>query len=214
MVIDNQKSGKMLTKEQLKILSVFKKGLFPQLTFRQIKEKAKQKSNNLIQGAIKEFKRQEIIKTKKTGDVTTYSLNYDNNLTYSYLNLINDLEIAKNKLLPKEILNTLQWRISRNTQLFILIVFGSYAKSKADEKSDLDIAVIIKSEETKKEILPFIETLKRRELINIDYHFFTEADFIEMLNEEQENVGKQIYKNSIIYYNFISYLNMIRKENE
>lgn len=214
MVIDNQKSGKMLTKEQLKILSVFKKGLFPQLTFRQIKEKAKQKSNNLIQGAIKEFKRQEIIKTKKIGDVTTYSLNYDNNLTYSYLNLINDLEIAKNKLLPKEILNTLQWRISRNTQLFILIVFGSYAKSKADEKSDLDIAVIIKSEETKKEILPFIETLKRRELINIDYHFFTEADFIEMLNEEQENVGKQIYKNSIIYYNFISYLNMIRKENE
>lgn len=214
MVIDNQKSGKMLTKEQLKILSVFKKGLFPQLTFRQIKEKAKQKSNNLIQGAIKEFKRQEIIKTKKTGDVTTYSLNYDNNLTYSYLNLINDLEIAKNKLLPKEILNTLQWRISRNTQLFILIVFGSYAKSKADEKSDLDIAVIIKSEETKKEILPFIETLKRRELINIDYHVFTEADFIEMLNEEQENVGKQIYKNSIIYYNFISYLNMIRKENE
>jgi len=214
LVIDNQKSGKMLTKEQLKILSVFKKGLFPQLTFRQIKEKAKQKSNNLIQGAIKEFKRQEIIKTKKTGDVTTYSLNYDNNLTYSYLNLINDLEIAKNKLLPKEILNTLQWRISRNTQLFILIVFGSYAKSKADEKSDLDIAVIIKSEETKKEILPFIETLKRRELINIDYHFFTEADFIEMLNEEQENVGKQIYKNSIIYYNFISYLNMIRKENE
>jgi len=204
----------MLTKEQLKILSVFKKGLFPQLTFRQIKEKAKQKSNNLIQGAIKEFKRQEIIKTKKTGDVTTYSLNYDNNLTYSYLNLINDLEIAKNKLLPKEILNTLQWRISRNTQLFILIVFGSYAKSKADEKSDLDIAVIIKSEETKKEILPFIETLKRRELINIDYHVFTEADFIEMLNEEQENVGKQIYKNSIIYYNFISYLNMIRKENE
>ena len=214
MVIDNQKSGKMLTKEQLKILSVFKKGLFPQLTFRQIKEKAKQKSNNLIQGAIKEFKRQEIIKTKKIGDVTTYSLNYDNNLTYSYLNLINDLEIAKNKLLPKEILNTLQWRISRNTQLFILIVFGSYAKSKADEKSDLDIAVIIKSEETKKEILPFIETLKRRELINIDYHVFTEADFIEMLNEEQENVGKQIYKNSIIYYNFISYLNMIRKENE
>ena len=214
MVIDNQKSGKMLTKEQLKILSVFKKRLFFQLTFKQIKEKAKQKSNNLIQRAIKEFKRQEKMKTKKIGDVTTYSLNYDNNLTYSYLNLINDLEIAKNKLLPKEILNTLQWRISRNTQLFILIVFGSYAKSKADEKSDLDIAVIIKSEETKKEILPFIETLKRRELINIDYHVFTEADFIEMLNEEQENVGKQIYKNSIIYYNFISYLNMIRKENE
>lgn len=214
MVIGNQKSGKMLTKEQLKILSVFKKRLFFQLTFRQIKEKAKQKSNNLIQRAIKEFKKQEIIKTKKTGDVTTYSLNYDNNLTCSYLNLINDLEIAKNKLLPKEILNTLQWKISRNTQLFILIVFGSYVKSNADEKSDLDIAVIVKSEETKKEILPFIETLKRRELRNIDYHVFTEADFIEMLNEEQENLGKQIYKNSIIYYNFISYLNMIRKENE
>ena len=31
-----------------------------------------------------------------------------------------------------------------------------------------------------------------------------------MLQAEYENVGKQIYKNSIIYYGFIEYCNLIR----
>ena len=204
----------MLTKQQLTIFGVFKKDLFASLTFKQIKEESKQKSNNIVQIALKKFKEHDLVKTEITGDVTTYSLNLNNNLTLSYLNLINDSEIQKRKF-PKEILSEIQKRISKQTNFFILIIFGSYAKNKATENSDLDIAVIVESEPTKKEIVPLLETVKRREIKPIDYHIFTREELLKMLKAEYENVGKQIYKNNLIYYGFIEYCNLIRgKRNE
>ena len=200
----------MLTKQQLTIFGVFKKDIFASLTFKQIKEESKQKSNNIIQIAIKQFKEQNLVKMKVTGDVTTYSLNHANNATLSYLNLVNELEIQKRNF-PKEILSETQKRISKQTCFFILIIFGSYAKNKATERSDIDIAIIVESEQIKKEIAPSLETVKRREIKNIDYHIFTRSEFSEMLSAESENLGKQIHKNSIIYYGFIGYCNLIRE---
>jgi len=200
----------MLTKQQVNILSVFKRDLFASLTFKQIKEESKQKSNNIVQIALREFKEQNLVKTTITGDVTTYSLNLDDNVTLSYLNLINDLEIKKRKF-PKEILAKIQKRISKQTEFFIFIIFGSYAKNKTSEKSDLDIAIIVESDQTKKETAPLLETVKRREIKPIDYHIFTINEFLEMLKADIENVGKQIYKNNSIYYGFIEYCNLIRR---
>lgn len=199
----------MLTKEQLNIFGVFYRNIFAELTFKQIKEQNGQKSNNLVQIALKEFQKQKIVKTKVTGDVTTYLLNLDNNLTLSYLNLINENEMVKRKF-PKNIMGDIQKRISKQTGFFILIVFGSYAKGKATEKSDLDVAVVVESEQTKKDITPFLETVKRREIKQIEYHVFTRDEFLQMLGADSENVGKQIYKNSIIYYGFIEYCHLIR----
>ncbi len=199
----------MLTKEQTNILGVFHNNLFAELTFKQIKEQSKQKSNNIIQIALKEFQKQNLIKTKATGDVTAYLLDFDNNLTVSYLNLINESEISKRKF-PKGILADIQKKISKQTDFFILIIFGSYAKNKATEKSDLDIAAIVECEQTKKEIIPFLETIKRREIKSVDYHIFTRSEFLEMLKVDMENVGKQIYKNNIVYYGYIGYCNLIR----
>ena len=202
----------MLTKQQLNIFSVFKKDLFASLTFKQIKEHSHQKSNNIVQIALKQFKEQELVTTKIIGDVTTYSLNLDNNLTVSYLNLINNLEIDT-RTFPKEIVAEIQKKLAKQTNFFILIVFGSHAKNKATEKSDLDIAVIVGSKQTKKEIAPFLETVKRREIKPIDYHIFTESEFLEMLKTDSENVGKQIYKNHLIWYGFIEYCSLIRERN-
>ena len=203
----------MLTKEQLNILSVFKKDIFASLTFKQIKQQSKQKSNNIVQIALKEFQKQSIVKTKETGDVTAYSLNFNNNLTLSYLNLINESEISKSRI-PTNILDNIQNRIFKHTEFFILIVFGSYAKNEATKKSDLDIAVIVESEHTKKEITPFLETIKRREVIPIDYHIFTRTEFLEMLQADSENLGKQIFKSNIVYYGYIPYYNLIKAKNE
>ena len=199
----------MLTKEQLNILSVFKKNIFGTLTFKQIKQDSRQKSNNMVQIAIKEFQKQGIVKSKEIGDITTYSLNLNNNLTLSYLNLINESEISKSKI-PQIILNDIKNRIFKHTEFFILIVFGSYEKNEATKKSDLDIALIAESEHTKKEITPFLETIKRREVIQIDYHIFTRVEFVEMLKADFENVGKQIYKSNIVYYGYILYCNLIK----
>jgi len=201
----------MLTKQQFNILRIFKNDPFASLTFKEIKERSGQKSNNVVQIALKEFKKQNLIKAKLIGDITTYSLNLDDNLTLSYLNLINNLEIQTKKF-PKEILSEIQKKLSKQTDFFVLIVFGSYAKNKAVEKSDLDIAVIVDSVLTKKEIAPFLETVKRREIKPIDYHVFTRSEFLEMLKADIENLGKQIYKNNIIFYGFIEYINILKRE--
>jgi predicted nucleotidyltransferase len=200
----------MLTKEQLNILAVFSEDIFADLTFRQMKEKSGQKSNNVTQLALKEFRDQDLIKTKKTGNVTTYSLNLDSNLALSYLSTINAAEIQKDRKTPVKILMEIQGRILKHTEFFILAVFGSYAKGKAKAGSDLDMAVIVESEETKKNVMPLLETVKRREIVRIDYHIFTRSEFLQMLSSEQENVGKQICKNNIIFYGFEQYCNLIR----
>ena len=199
----------MLTKKQLSILSVFKKDIFGSLTFKQIKHQGRQKSNNIVQIALKEFGKQNLAEKKMTGNVQSFSLNLNNNLTLSYLNLINESEISKSKV-PKKILENIQNRLFKCTEFFILIVFGSYAKNEATQKSDLDVAVIAESEQTRKNILPFLETIKRRETVQIDYHIFTRSEFLEMLNEDSENIGKQIFKSGLIYYGYIPYCNIIK----
>ena len=201
----------MLTKNQIKILRVFKEDIFKELTFSEIKKKSKQKSNNIPSIALKQFKDLNLVKSKKTADITTYSLNLNNNLTLAYLNLINDLDVLQNKIIPKNIMQEIQDRISRYTNFFILLVFGSYAKGAATKKSDLDIAIIVESENSKKEITPFIETIKRREILKIDYYLFTEREFLEMLTSEQQNVGKEIYRNSLIYSGLIEYYKLIKR---
>lgn len=203
----------MLTNEQLNILGVFKKNIFTSLTFKQIKEQSKQKSNNVTQIALEKFKTYDLINKEQIGDVSVYSLNLENNLTLSYLNLINEANIPKK--LPLDILNEIQKKILKYTEFFILAIFGSHAKDKATEKSDLDVAIIAESEQTKKEITPYLETIKRREATKIDYHIFTKLEFLEMLKADYENLGKQIYKNSIIYYGYVNYIQLIRrKQNE
>jgi len=201
----------MLTKGQINILNVFKNNIFEYLTIKQIKKESKQKSNNVVQIALCEFQKYGIIKTKKTGNVKTYCLNLDENMTISYLNLINEFDINKSKL-PVNILSNIQKQVFKYTEFFILAVFGSFAKNKSSQKSDLDIAVIVETENTKKEILPYLETIKRRELISIDYHIFTRIEFLEMINTDYENLGKQIYKVNLIYYGYIQYLNLIKGE--
>jgi predicted nucleotidyltransferase len=199
----------MLTKEQINIFSVFRKNLFSSLTFRQIKEQSGQKSNGVVQIAVNEFKRQGIVKTKTVGDVTIYSPDLESNLSLSYLNLINASETGK-KRFPKDVLEEVQKRLLKRTEFFILAVFGSHAKGGASEKSDMDIALIVDSERTKKDVTPLLETVKRREITPLDYHIFTRDEFLEMLKSEHENVGKQIYRDNIIYYGYPEFCNLIR----
>ena len=198
----------MLTKKQLEILKVFKEDIFRRLTFKEIKEKSKQNSNNLVLNAVNEFKKEGLIEIKKTGNVRSFSLNLKFNPIYAYLNIINEETLNKSNL-PKKTIQEIQDRIFKHTKLFILLVFGSYAKREETKKSDLDIAVIVENENAKKEIAPYIETVKRREILEIDYYIFTEREFIEMLKIEQQNVGKEIYRANFIYYGLIQYYNLI-----
>jgi len=202
----------MLTEEQLNILSVFLKEPFAGLTFRQVKAMSRQKSNNVTQIALKRFEKERIVKVERTGNVNSYRLDMGSSLALAYLNLIGEVGIRKR--FPKQILGLLeeiQERISKQTEFFILLLFGSYASGEATSRSDLDVAVIVEAEEIGKDVTPVLETVKRRSAIGIDYHVFTRKEFLEMLQAEQENLGKQIYRKSVIIRGRIEYYGMIRR---
>jgi len=202
----------MLTKEQIEILSVFRKNIHLKFTFKEIKQKSRKNSNNIIQLAIRNFRKLNLIKSDKVGNVSVYCLNLDNNLTISYLSLIEQIKIKNDKKLPKNTLDAIQKNILKKTGFFVLLVFGSYANGSATEKSDLDVAFLVQDEKLKKEIMPYIETIKRRELVKIHYEVFSSSEFLEMLKSEQENVGKEIFRNNFIYYGAGQYYNLIKND--
>ncbi len=203
--------GTMLTAGQVNIFKAFSKDPFAPQTFKDIKKISGQNSNNMVQMAIRRFEDHAMVTSQKVGNVTRYLPNLANDLTVSTFNLINALEWQEEKDIPKDLLRDLVERISKQTYFFVLLVFGSHAEHKAKEKSDLDIALIVDSPKAKKDVLPYIETIKRREIIPLDAHVFTKDEFLSMLADEEANLGKEIYRKSKIYYGLTPYLLMISR---
>ena len=77
------------------------------------------------------------------------------------------------------------------------MLFGSYAKGSERQSSDIDILVINKNG-NKSISLSKYELLFKKKINPI---FIKNTEFIEMLREKSENVGKQALKNNIVLNN-------------
>lgn len=193
----------MLTEKQLKLLSVFRKDIFKELTFKEIKETAKERSNNKMQKTLKRFETENIIKIKKVGRTNLYLLNFKNNKTLEYLGLTFLEYFPEN--MPVKALYKIQEAALKKAQLFSIIVFGSFAKGANKKNSDLDVAIFVQDEKTRKKITPGIESVKLQELTEIDYHIILNDEFLKMLEMEEENLGKQIFRHHFIFCNAINF---------
>jgi len=130
---------------------------------------------------------------KNVGKSKTLKLNLESQTIHSYLAISSEQEkeeFIKNKPLIKIIEKDLDTKD-------IVLLFGSYAKRTETRKSDIDIIVINKKGD---KTISFSkhETLFDKE---INPMFFKEREFILMLRDKEENVGKQALKNHIILNN-------------
>ncbi|MDP2750863.1 MAG: nucleotidyltransferase domain-containing protein, partial [Nanoarchaeota archaeon] len=78
-----------------------------------------------------------------------------------------------------------------------IAVFGSYAKGKQTEKSDIDLLIINKDGKKTLSFSKYELLYKRR----INPIFITKSEFRKMIAEKEENVGKQALNNHIILNN-------------
>lgn len=138
-------------------------------------------------------KMKDLIITEEVGKSKTISLNADNTVVKAHLTISSDEEkkefLAKQPVI-KKISNEL------NTK-DIVVLFGSYAKGKETGKSDIDLMVI--NQDGKKSI-----SFSKYELLfskKINPIFITSKEFKKMINEKEENVGKQALKDHIILNN-------------
>ncbi len=120
-------------------------------------------------------------------------LNINNPVVKAHLIVASDEErkaYLKKQLIIRKIANELKTGD-------VVVLFGSYAKGKQTEKSDIDILVINK--DGKKSIsFSKYELLYKKKINPI---FVTKKEFKTMLKDKEENVGKQALKNHIILNN-------------
>lgn len=192
----------MLTPKQIKIFEAFLRKPYQELTYKEIKNYSKEKSNSIIQKAVVKFLAEDLVKKREVGNIILYTINLDNNTVFSYFDILikeksPNLVKSSLKIIREELLNT---------EFVSLVIFGSYVEGKQKEKSDLDIAVFVNSVEDKKNCELSMKSAKLKSILQIDAHIILKDEMLQMLKDKHENLGKQIaYKHLAIYNPMIFY---------
>lgn len=188
----------MITEKQLKIFEAFAKRPFAELTRKQIKKETKQKSNNALALAINRLKKEEIVTERKIGKNGILMLNMANDMTVQYIALSNNKRIDKT---AKTAIKRITEEITAITPFYSLAIFGSYASNEQKKSSDLDIAIFIEEESKRKKIEAALNSAKMKTLIKIDSYTIPKKEMIEMLTNDEENLGKQIARKHLAVHN-------------
>jgi len=94
------------------------------------------------------------------------------------------------------------------SKLYILLLFGSYAKRTQTKSSDIDLMVICPNglEDTFEKD---INMTARSIPLPLHSLVFSESQFIELVNAKEPNVGQEALKNNIILYGVEQYYGLI-----
>ena len=96
-----------------------------------------------------------------------------------------------------------------SSKLYILLVFGSYAKKVQTKHSDIDLMFIvpdIAEDKMEKEIQNIAATIP----LNIHINVFKENDFKSMKNSKEATVGSEAINNNIIIHGIEPYYEIIQ----
>ena len=197
----------MLTKKQLSIFGTFIENIFVEYSYKELKRLSKEKSNNALQLAIKEFKKEDLIKEQKIGTSRLYRLNTENESVYHYLSITCQLKLPKQVY---EEIKMLKRELEKYVLFYSLIIFGSYADNTYKKDSDLDIAIIVPDNSKDKEIKIALNSNSNKSLIKIDAHIITIQELLEMLKADYENLGKQIAIKNLPVHNINIFYKIIK----
>lgn len=198
----------MITEKQLKIFGVFVKKPFAEYTRKEIKKESKEKSNNALALAINTLKKEKVLLEKKIGKSGLLTLNLDNGVTFYYLSLCNNHRIND---LVKLSLEALKKEITEETPFFSMVIFGSYAVGEQNKNSDLDVAVFIENEDNQKKIEALANSAKLKSALEMDLHVIPIKEMIEMLINQEENLGKQIARKHLAVHNHRIFYEIIKE---
>ncbi len=182
----------LFDRNMVKILTLF--SISPGSKFTRDEIKKKTLLNNVpLDNAINTlFKEQLIIKEKRF-----LSLNFENPNLRSIIQLIKK-EHIRFKEIPLNVyfaLLDLSKQLAQLKQIAHIYLFGSYAKLIYTEKSDIDLAIILKKEDIIKKIKNEIKKIEKRYNKIIEPHFFEKKDL-----KQKDPIIKEIKRNSIFLF--------------
>ncbi len=94
------------------------------------------------------------------------------------------------------------------TSLYILLIFGSYAKKTQTKHSDIDLFFIAPDadKDFEKKVLNTAQLIPLKLHVNV----FSESEFIAMKKSREHTVGSEVIKNNIILYGIESYYELLQ----
>ena len=147
---------------------------------------------------IKSLEKEQLIKTEKAGRSLLCSL------TCKFNEKIFVAEYQRTqKLLKNNTFRIIHKRFSEIKQNFILLLFGSYAKNKANNHSDIDLLAITDNEKPIRETADLIP-------LNIHLTTTTYSSFIKMIKSKELTVGSEALKNNIILIGIEDYYRLLK----
>jgi len=114
-------------------------------------------------------------------------------------------EILKNKNLVVMLNN---FKRAIKSKLYILLLFGSYAKKTQTKSSDIDLMFIC-SDNCQEVFEKDVNRISRSMPLPLHPLVFSESQFIEMINAKESNVGQEALNNNVILCGIESYYEMI-----
>ncbi len=136
---------------------------------------------------------QDLINIKSIGKAKAIQIKKEHPAIKAYLTISSEEE-KKEFLKKKPIIKKISAELETND---IVILFGSYAKEKEKEGSDIDIIVINKKGSRSVSFSRY-ETIFKKKINPI---FLSPDEFKKMLREKGENVAKQALKHNILLNN-------------
>ena len=192
-----------ITKNEFEILNLYRKDIFLEATIMKIMNKLSKKSYQRIYESVKELEKKKILKMEKFGNSNKVTLNLSQE-SIVYLSFLEEKES-----LSKKIPNIEKIFAVKEIEDDIILVTGSYAKNRQTKNSDIDLVIITNEKEVEKQkLLDTLTSLLKPEFHNI---VINQKDFLEMLKSEEENFGKEIFKNHQILRNTNKYYLLIKK---
>ncbi|MFH0876274.1 MAG: nucleotidyltransferase domain-containing protein [archaeon] len=159
-----------------------------------------------IYSIIKRLEKESLIKLESFGHSCRINLVAQVHPVFFEAEYIRKKELLKNKNIAV-MLNDFRNAIS--SKLYIMLIFGSYAKNTHGPNSDIDLMFIVPEEKTEKfekEIAIVSKTLP----LPIHSLVFSEREFLEMARAKSSNVGLEAIKNNVILYGIENYYELVK----
>lgn len=191
------------TKNELKVINLFRKDLFLNESIREIMKRLNSNSYQRVYEAVESLIKKNLLISEKKGNLNLISLKLSRE---TILNLA-FLEEKEGNKVP----NYSKIIEIKEISDYLILATGSYAKGNYSKKSDLDLVIIVPNKENIVAIQKLVENLTMLFVPEVHLYVFTKKDFVEMLKDKKENYGKEIVKNKIILKNGQIFYELIKE---
>jgi len=198
-----------MLKKEYELLIPFVKEPWKKRTFREIKKLCNKTSESYVYNTLKKHAKEGVLSEDKAGNVILYSLNLNNMKARAYSGFIAEYTAWNAKHLPFVLINKVIEKIP--TPYYTFIITGSYARNKQKNSSDVDIVIIIDDKEEAKHIRAEINYTCELSVPQGHPYVFKKSEFLEMLQNDEPNYGKEISMNNLIICGGTEYYSIMKE---